>query len=143
MIKSYDEASHNHEIMSSVRKLTLHSRSGMNYELDQFAEISKIRNVNAKFILALEDSIMIAWALLSNEKSDFFHFTDGSSRMSEPGALFEVYVQPDYRRSGIGSDLLKIGRRLAGPNGIYICPWDNNSRSFYRKTRICNDKIIA
>jgi hypothetical protein len=43
-----------------------------------------------------------------------------------------VYVQYDYRRIGVGTNLIKKIQAL-GPGALYCCPWDKASMYFYKK----------
>ncbi len=124
----------NKSLMSSLRGLTLCPGSGMNFELDHLTRNSKIRKVNARVITAYRDGKIVGWALLSKEKSDF-HFCETYSKFDpeKHGVLFEVFVDPKARRTGVASALLKKARKHAGPHTLCVAPWDNVSFKFYEK----------
>lgn len=119
------------ELMKQLRKLTIHSYSGMNRELNYLTKLASTRKIDAKALLAYRSGQLVAWALFSKEKSamtfsntwDHFHPTDG--------VLFEVFVDPQFRRQGIATELLKVARRKAGATRLCIAPWDKQSRGFY------------
>lgn len=121
-------------LLATLRKLTLHSRSGLNHELNNFQEIIKIRPVNAKAIVAYLDEEAVAWALLSKEASTFY-FRNGIEFNAGHGMLFEVYVALHHRRKGIASKILERARLIAGQQRICIAPHDSQSDSFYNHHR--------
>jgi GNAT superfamily N-acetyltransferase len=130
--EDFDAVAKKPALLKSLRKLTLHPGSGMNYELDHLTESAETRSVNAKVLLAYKNKKLVAWALLSKEKSDFcfarhYHGYDPSE-----GTLFEVFVAHDYRKQGIGSALLKAARRKAGSARLCVAPWDYQSTRFYQ-----------
>lgn len=119
------------ELMKQLRKLTLHSYSGLNREMDNLLRLMDRRPVKAQILLAYRDQKMVGWALLSKEES-VMQFTHTYERFqSHHGLLFEVYIHPDYRRQGIASELMKVARRKAGVSQLCVAPWDERSRSFY------------
>lgn len=117
-------------LLATLRRLTLHSRSGLNHELNNFQKIIKIRPVNAKAIVVYLDEKVIAWALLSKEASTF-HFRNGTEYNAGYGLLFEVYVAEDHRRKGVASQILKRAKLIAGSQKICIAPHDYKSHAFY------------
>ncbi len=120
---------------AQLRALTLHSRSGLNHELDNFQRIMKIRPVQAKaLVAAFENEAPIAWALLSKEASTF-KFRNGTEYNAGYGTLFEVYVSEPYRRKGIGSAILKRAKIVAGQQKLCIAPHDYKSDSFYEQVK--------
>jgi GNAT superfamily N-acetyltransferase len=118
-------------LLNKLRKLTLHGRSGMNHELDHLIDDAKIRNVNAKVLLAYYKRELIGWALLSREKSDFNFPRSYYGFNPVDGVLFEVFVDHLHRRKGIGSALMKKARQKAGPLKLCVVPWDYQSERFY------------
>ena len=126
--------------ISRLRKLTLNPLSGMNCEIDDILKSTKKRNVNVRVILSYHQKELIAWALFSKENSNI---TYGSRKKFKEsfGYLFQVYVNPDFRRQGVGSQLFNKAKRLAGNETICICPWDKNSNKFY-KVVAKDNKII-
>lgn len=124
----------NPTLHEAVRKLTLHQWSGMNQELNNFQKINKIRKVNARAMIATLDDNPIAWALLSKEASTF-RFGNGTEYNAGYGMLFEVFVQEQYRRKGIGSELLKQTKKIAPGQRICVAPHDYPSESFFNNNR--------
>lgn len=118
-------------LMKKLRHLTLHAGSGLNFELNHLVESSKTRKVNAKVILAYYKRELIAWGLLSREKSKY-NFRSHKGFNPVQGVLFEVYVSPAHRRRGIGSAILKAARKKAGSMRLCIAPWDDQSRKFFK-----------
>ncbi len=68
---------------------------------------------------------------MSREKSDFY-FQRRDSFDPSDGTLFEVFVNPEYRKQGIGSALMKAARKKAGSTRLCVCPWDYQSERFYQ-----------
>lgn len=135
------------KIISDLRKLTICSYSGMNHELDSLSSLAKKRKVNAKVISVKRNDKIVGWALLSKEDSDFPFGYSLSGNISNfdakrDGALFEVFVDPNYRRSGIGSALIKKARKHAGPAQLCIAPHDYKSNKFYEKHKKYKQKRL-
>ena len=124
----------NADLLSHLRRLTLHQFSGLNKELNNFQEIIKIRTVNAKAIIAYNNETPIAWALLSKEASEF-KFANGVAYNAGYGVLFEVYVDIPFRRKGIASMLLKRAKLIHPGQRICVAPHDSKSYSFYEKNK--------
>jgi GNAT superfamily N-acetyltransferase len=118
-------------LLKRLRELTLEPYSGMNYELTRMTRDAKTRTVNAKVLLAYSGAKLVAWALLSNEETDFDFFNTWNGFSPSNGTLFEVYVHPDYRRQGIGSELMKSAKRRVKSKPLNICRHDFRSRQFY------------
>lgn len=130
--EEFDAVAKKPVLLKSLRKLTLHPGSGMNHELDHLTESAETRSVNAKVLLAYKNKKLVAWALLSREKSDFCFARHYHGYEPSQGALFEVFVAHDYRKQGIGSALLKAARRKAGSARLCVAPWDYQSTRFYQ-----------
>lgn len=119
------------DIMSNLRRLTLCSYSGMNQELDMIHDATDTREVAAKALIVYHDQNMVAWALLSREKSNF-QFSSGIKFDPEKdGVLFEVFVHPEYRRMGIATKLMALAKEESGPLSFCVAPHDGPSYSFY------------
>jgi GNAT superfamily N-acetyltransferase len=119
-------------LIKKLRRLTLNPYSGMNNELTVLLDRIKTRPVEAKVILGYLNSELVAWALLSKEQSDFWFINHSDGYVPSYGTLFEVYVDPNHRRKGIGSILLKAAKRKIGAaNTLCICPWDIRSEAFF------------
>lgn len=122
-------------LLTQLRGLTLHSRSGLNHELNNFQQIMKIRPVQAKALVAFfDEDPPMAWALLSKEASTFT-FRNRTEYNAGYGLLFEVYVSEQHRRKGIASAILKRAKIVAGQQKICIAPHDYKSEAFYEKSK--------
>lgn len=121
------------ELLKKLRKLTLNHFSGMNHELNNFEKIAQTREVKCKILLAYNKDEVIGWALLSREPSSYYFGKSPKGYDPINGVLFQVYISYVYRRLGIGSELLKVARRKAGPYKLCFCPWDTISNKFYGK----------
>lgn len=138
--KDFNEIVHEKELLNELRRLTLTPSSGMNYELDRIIHFSKERPVKAQALLAYRHKELVAWAILSEEPSNYFYNNGGFN--PEDGVLFEVYVQPSHRREGIGSQLINKAKNLVGDKKLCVCPWDGNSHCFFSKFTHFNYKTI-
>jgi GNAT superfamily N-acetyltransferase len=131
--RDFNLVAHEPELMKKLRKLTLHSYSGLNRELDYLTKTALYRPVQAQVLLAYRQDKLVGWALLSKEESNMkFYYSDSQFRPSD-GLLFEVFINPDYRRQGIASELIKVARRKAGATRLCVAPWDERSLGFYKK----------
>jgi GNAT superfamily N-acetyltransferase len=129
-VKDFNDVMKDPSLLKNLRELTLNFGSGMNHELNNIEDQYKIREVNAKAILAYKKKELVGWALLSKEASDYSFINEEGFKPSM-GSMFQVYIHPNHRRIGIGSILMRYGRRHAGPNTLCIVPWDDTSRGFY------------
>lgn len=118
-------------LVKQLRKLTLHPYSGLNREMDTLFKLMEKRPVKAQVLLAYRDGSLVGWALLSQERSDMVFSHSWKRFEPEDGMLIEIYVDPDYRRHGIGTELMKVARRKAGVRRLCVAPWDTGSRDFY------------
>lgn len=118
-------------LLKNLRALTLNPFSGMNYELSSLENLSKIRPVKCEVLLAYIDNKLIGWSLLSREESNY-SFPHHKFRTGD-GILFEIFIDPLYRRQGIATKLIKIARRKSGGDRLCIAPWDFGSTRFYEK----------
>lgn len=141
-IEDYNVVSKKSLFMSKLRKLTLHSSSGMNHELNELEKIIKTRSVKCKIVTAYFDRKLVGWALLSREPSNFTFVNTYSNYNPSQGVLFQVFVDPLFRRKGIGSALVEAGKKYIGSNCLCVCPWDNRSDKFYAKYENINHKIL-
>ena len=134
--KIYD----NNILISKLRGLTLNCYSGLNHELDSLIDLCKTKNVNASVILGFYNRKLISWALLSQEDSDFCFFKTGFGYDKNKGVLFEIFVEPSFRRKGIGTAITSLALNKINNNTLCICPWDARSNLFYLKfkqNKIC------
>lgn len=125
-------------MIGQLKEMTLYrgeKMSGMTYEIDQFRKIALTRPVKAKALLAYYEDKLVGWALLSREQSDFMNrdcvYNKEWFNPEEHGCLLEVYVEPSFRRKGIGKKLVKIARKKASPYPLAFVPWDHTSSKFY------------
>lgn len=130
--EDFNQVAEKPELLKKLRKLTLHPQSGMNHELNQMLKHAKTRTVDAKVLIAFKKREIVGWALLSKEATDFTFARSWSGFTPGQGTLLQVYVNPDFRRQGIGSALVKAARRKAGAARLCICPWDYQSEEFYK-----------
>lgn len=126
----YNNIYKNPSLMCRLRDLTLHTDSGMNYELNSLSRMASLRQVDCRVLTASHVSEVLGWALLSRERSNFC-FPRQFGYDPEDGVLFEVFVDPRHRRKGIGSELLKLGAKKASPHPLCIVPHDVCSQAFY------------
>lgn len=129
------------DLLVKLRKLTLSPSSGLNHELDHMEVNAKVRAVNAKIILASRFNNLVGWGLLSKEDSNFNFPATYDHFRSANGHLFQVFVNPEYRRQGIASEIFKKANDLVGDEVVHICPWDNAGYHFYSKFNV-NKKVI-
>jgi len=134
-VVDFNNIANNYAIINKLRKLTLHNRSGMNYELDNLLNLSKIKEVNCKVILSHINDELVGWALLSLEPSNVIYsvMDYDKSYNSGYGALFQIFIHPDHRKKGIGSEIIKVAKRKVNNKNMCICPWDSKSYSFFAK----------
>lgn len=125
-------------LLKKLRKLTLHSYSGLSKEINRMEAISTMRPVKCQALISYVDGIIVGWAMMSREASDY-PFRSGPFKEGD-GVLFEVYIDPPHRRKGIGSELMKIARRKSSGDRICIVPWDTVSTQFYSKFDKYNHK---
>jgi GNAT superfamily N-acetyltransferase len=129
-------------LVQQLRKLTLHARSGLNRELDQLFELMQKRPVKAEVLLAYHQGKLVGWALLSREHSSMSFPTTWEHFYPSDGTLFEIYVDPAFRRKGIGTKLIQVARRKSKPYRLCIAPWDYQSRSFYGNFQSYGNKVL-
>lgn len=128
-VRDFNLIFRNKKIISHLRSLTLQPDSGLNNELNDLTTLALNRKVDAKVIMGYYDKRLVAWALLSKEYSSWYSNYWGKMT----GALFEVYVKPEYRRKGIGTALIKSAKKHAGPHKLSVCRWDSISHEFYNR----------
>lgn len=121
------------DLLPKLRKLTLGPYSGLNHELDRMLEDVKERSVDCQLFLAYRFRTLVGWGLLSKETTDFRFSRSLDGFKSEYGRMFQVFVDPSYRRQGIGSELFKKAKQLVGNEIICVCPWDERSVEFYNQ----------
>lgn len=106
------------ELLAVARKLTLKPGSGMNSALDIYTRISHFMTVDALGIFALYRGTYIGWCMLTAE-------SDGVEFRAQGDLCTHVYVQTDYRRQGVGTQLMNKAIQLAGTNPIKVYGYNN------------------
>lgn len=97
-----EEILRNEELRKAARRLTLDPYSGMNVALNLFqSKLDAGCSIDAKGIFAFKGEWAVGWCLLTREG-------DGKSFAPKDGfACVQIFVDPDFRREGIGSTMLK------------------------------------
>jgi ribosomal protein S18 acetylase RimI-like enzyme len=127
------------ETIKQLRKLTLNQYSGMNAELTALTKESKYRTVEAQVLMAYhrekvgDNPKLVGWALFSREPSSSSFYTSGEFFNTHDGVLLEIFVDPAFRRKGIGTEIIKLAKRKAGTHRLCVAPWDDRSIGFYEK----------
>jgi GNAT superfamily N-acetyltransferase len=129
-------------LVEELRKLTIEPFSGMNHELNWMLREAKEREIDCDIFLAYRSQSLVGWALLSKEDTDFVFANSYEPFRSENGWLFQVFIDPDHRRQGIASELLKRAQNLIGDGTLCICPWDEVSRGFYSSLNLSNARHL-
>lgn len=132
-----DEIIDNPELLRLVRRMTLYPESGMNMALDYFCSIRKLeqRSVDALGIFAYLLQEPIGWALFTYE---------GDTHSFEPAngqACAQVYVREDYRRQGVGTELMEMCARLAKPDLLRVYEW--SAMEFFQPLLINHSHISS
>jgi GNAT superfamily N-acetyltransferase len=127
----FNVVAHQPELLAELRKLTLSPYSGLNHELDRMLEDVKNRSVNCQVLLAYRFSTLVGWAILSKENTDFHFHRSSSGFNADNGIMFQVFIDPSYRRQGIASELYKKAQQLTNGEVLHVCPWDEKSTNFY------------
>jgi GNAT superfamily N-acetyltransferase len=132
------------ETLKQLRKLTLGLSSGLNHELTTLLAINKKRPALAMVLLAYRKDKLVGWALLSQENSTYWFpkLPHGYFYAKTHGILIEMYIHPDHRRQGIGTEIMKVARRKAGKTRLCVVPWDPTSHKFYEKFEHYNVRKI-
>lgn len=129
-------------LLAKLRKLTLNPYSGLNCELNRMLEDVKTRPVECQLILAYRFRTLVGWGILSKETTDFKFSRSLNGFKSQDGKLFQVFVEPSYRRQGIATEMFKKAQEIAGNETICVCPWDERSEGFYSKFPQVNTKWL-
>lgn len=130
------------ELVASLRRLTLDPDSGLNFELDRMLLDAQTRFVNCQVILANRFGELVGWAILSKETTDYNFMRSGDGFNSESGVLFQVYIDPPFRRQGIASEIYKKARELSEGEVLHVCPWDYGSTVFFEQFEDENTKWL-
>lgn len=132
----------NESLLSKLREMTLNDYSGMNYELNNLLPLTEKNDVNVKIVLGYLNDKLIAWSLLSSEDSDFYFFRTKKIFSSKDGVMFQIFVKDQYRKMGVGRQMLKFARYKTKGQTLCICPWDPASDSFYNRLKNNKDIIL-
>lgn len=119
------------ELLAQLRELTLSPYSGMNHELNRMLEDVKTREVNCKVLLAYRFRKLVGWGILSKETTHFNFSRSFGGFNAENGMMFQVFVDPSYRRQGIASEIYQKAQQMANNELLHVCPWDDRSTNFY------------
>jgi len=137
-IKDFNKVLLDSILLKKLKSLTLYGingYSGMTYEIDNLHKLSQLRRVKARALIAEKDEKIVGWALLSREKSKYMNRFSNKDWFNpeQHGSLCEIYILPEYRRQGIGTELVKVARRKSNPYPLAFVPWDYTSIKFYDK----------
>lgn len=134
------------DIFPHLYQLTLYKNtitSGMTYELNNLKRLSKVKKVDAKVILAYKEDKLVAWALMSRECSNFkMSLNEYWFNPLTDGILFEIFVDKNFRRMGIGTEIVKIAKKKAYPYNLCFVPWNEDSSLFYQQFKNIKHKFI-
>ena len=91
------------------------------------------RRVDCQLLLAYRFRTLVGWSILSKENTDFTFSHSANGFNAIDGRMFQVFVDPTYRKQGIASELFKKAQQLVGDETLCVCPWDDRSLGFYSK----------
>jgi GNAT superfamily N-acetyltransferase len=141
-VKDFNLVARQPELLKQLRKLTLGHGSGLNHELDRMLIDIEERSVDCQIILAYRFRKIVGWALLSKENSNFKFINTKLGFNKASGRMFQVFVDPQYRRQGIASEIYKTARKVAGTEALCVSPWDYGSYKFYNNRPDPNRKEL-
>jgi len=141
-VQDFNLVAHKPNLLSKLRKLTLHPKSGLNRELNRMLKDVEVRPVNCKIITAHRFRKIVGWAILSKESTDFCFAHTSQGFNASDGLLFQVFVDPAHRRQGIATEIYKKAQKLANSELLHVCPWDDRSTNFYLRTTTPNVKWL-
>lgn len=123
------------ELYEAVRALTISRSSGMNHALNGFEDVMEERSIDAKAVIAYLNGVPVGWALLSSDPATgHYNFTSNKS------LCFQVFVNPIYRRMGIGSKLLSKATEVADEQEMKV--YESDAPSFFRLHRSEGKKVF-
>lgn len=93
-------------------------------------------------LLAYRFRTLVGWGIVSKETTNFKFSRSLEGFNSTDGKLFQVFVDPAYRRQGIATELFKKAQQIAGSETLCVCPWDDRSEGFYSKFPDVNTKWL-
>lgn len=85
---------------------------------------------NTHVVLARDRFRYTGWAMVTRHDLD----PDTGRKLVVPAAQVGFYVHPDYRRQGVGRQLLQEAQKVARKNGIgrlLANPWNKSSHAFF------------
>lgn len=129
----FNLVAHQPELLAELRKLTLSPYSGLNHELNRMLEDVKEREVKCQVLLAYRFRKLVGWAILSKETTHYNFSRSFEGFKAENGVMFQVFVDPSYRRQGIASEIYKKAQQLTNNETLHVCPWDEKSTNFYTR----------
>jgi GNAT superfamily N-acetyltransferase len=114
-------------------KLTLPYDSEMRNVIEESEYCIAPRLSNINVMIAYFKNIPIGWAWVFS-KSEY----EGSTVRY---LSFMIYIQPKYRRRGVGSKLIEFGKKIARQRHqrLVVYPWDKRSQGFYNNNNIKED----
>jgi len=138
----FNLVAHQPELLAELRKLTLSPYSGMNHELNRMLADAETRKVNCTVLLAYRFRKLVGWAILSKETTQFNFSRSYEGFNAENGMMFQVFVDPSYRRQGIASEIYKKAQQMVNNELLHVCPWDERSSNFYTKSTTVSTKWL-
>jgi GNAT superfamily N-acetyltransferase len=141
-VVDFNLVAHQPELLTQLRELTLSPYSGMNHELNRMLEDVKTRKVNCNVLLAYRFRTLVGWGILSKETTHFNFSRSFEGFNAENGMMFQVFVDPSYRRQGIASEIYKKAQQMANSELLHVCPWDERSVNFYTRSTTVSTKWL-
>lgn len=130
-----DEVIRSNELLATLRRLSLGGYSGMNVALNKFIRDMLLRSIDAKAIMMYNNDVAVGWALFSRDvATDHYHFN-----AKDNSICFQIYVDPNYRRMGIGSRLIRAAISLA--NGAVIKVYEFDAPAFFAQHKAQAENI--
>ena len=131
------------KLVAKLRELTITPWSGLNYEMDRMLQdVQEGKSVNCQTLLAYRFDKLIAWAIMSKENTNFHFVNSDTGFKADDGWLFQVFVEKDYRKQGIATELFNAAKKMAGEEVLCVCPHDKKSTDFYTKHSIPSMKYM-
>jgi len=122
-------------MLSKLLELTLEKDSGLKLEVKKLIDISKLRKVTAKAVIATNMfGRIVGWTLVHKENS-IWSYICGNKYITM------TYVLQKYRRRGIGTKLIKMASKAYHSNNLSIIEWDDQSDKF--KNKLIDNNIIS
>src|SRR5574337_1150490 len=120
----FNDIAENVNLLNKLRSLTVAPYSVMNHErMHLESKADQNEYVDCDILVAKINKKLVASARLSREPSNFLFLNTDGYQPSQ-GALFQVFVDPEYRRQGIGSKLIEKAKQMSLNSALCIAPWD-------------------